>query len=146
MRSDKKAKILNMLKGFGVCYVNIEFDGGGDSGQVDGITMRGLHDKDIIEEIIVPAEIQSLVGNDYPSATTLRMFLDAWAYDLIGESIEFDWINNEGGGGVIMIAVDAGTIVIEAYERISTTHDHFYDCSPSTLEVTEEDTEEDTDG
>lgn len=83
------------LASLGVIKIVATFDGGGDSGQVNDISVEGLaEDK---WRALKPAELDG---------GTLEKFVD----DLIDQLLEqtnYDWYNNDGGYGEIIITPGA---------------------------------------
>lgn len=120
-----RAIILAMLKRMGIVRVLIEFDGGGDSGQVQGIECQGLIEnpsEHFIDDVLL-ATVNTRFGDarnwDYEvqlekiqvstaqrsgnlDKPTLRDAIEAWAYEML-DGVEYDWVNNDGGYGEITI-------------------------------------------
>lgn len=81
------------LKDLGITKIQVDYSGGGDSGQIDDITFMGKDDK----SLEVPSDTKDQV--------------EKYAYYLL-EDVE-DWYNNEGGWGQINIDVINNTYHIE---------------------------------
>lgn len=110
---------------YNIAKLTIQFNGSGDSGSVDSIDIISVLDGPVDQTIPIGADLKEA----HPELTTLAQWLDAWAYDLIESMIEFDWVNNEGGGGTIQIDLFTGQVICDAYANIMTTEDHHYDSS-----------------
>jgi hypothetical protein len=100
MASLKTAMLFAALKDAGVTRVEIRYDGGGDSGQVDdvefegdNIDVRSIHDK-------FEGDLQEL------------------GCHILEQHYNHDWYNNDGGYGSIVINLtDSPTIDIDGYVR-----------------------------
>lgn len=97
-----------VLRDMGIIEVKIEYSGGGDSGQIDGIifiTKDGAHHEDEI-----PSEVKQKIEN--------------YSYYLL-DDVE-DWYNNDGGWGEIYIDIVNNTYKIDNNVRYteSTHYEH----------------------
>lgn len=110
---------------YNIAKITINFNGSGDSGSVDEITTEGVLNVPVDQTLPISDDLKEA----HPEIETLGKWLDAWAYDLIERMIEFDWVNNEGGGGTITVETLTGRVVCDAYENVHTTEDHQYDIS-----------------
>jgi len=120
-----RAIILAMLKRMGIARVLIQFNGGGDSGQIEGIECQGLIENPsglLIDDVLLATVNTRFTGArnwDYEvqlekiqvstaqrradlGKPTLRDAIEAWAYELL-DSVEHDWVNDDGGYGEITI-------------------------------------------
>lgn len=110
--------MLAMLKRMGIARVLIEFDGGGDSGQIENIICDGITTNPMehqIEDVLL-ATVNTRLGNaqwdyevelkrmrgDVNGPMTLHKVIEEWAYELL-DGVEHDWVNNEGGYGEITV-------------------------------------------
>lgn len=89
--------------GRGGTSIDIMFEGGGDSGYIEDITVH---------------------GTESPLSTEENRFLEDWAYDFLSYTIDYDWVNNEGGGGTLSIDLEDGGWEIDGYYR---TTEHVVD-------------------
>ena len=101
MASLKTATLFAALKDAGVTHVEIRYDGGGDSGQVEDV---------------------EFYGNNLDTATLSDMYdgdLQDLAYHILEEHYQYDWYNNDGGYGTIDIDFEEEppTININGYVR-----------------------------
>ena len=101
MASLKTATLFAALKDAGVKSVDIRYDGGGDSGQVEDVEFNGDN-------------IDSSALNDM-----FERDLQHLAYHLLENHYEHDWYNNDGGYGNITISFeeDEPQITIDGYVR-----------------------------
>jgi len=89
------------LKELGVTEVTFEFEGGGDSGQIEGVVTEPE------VKLAVPflgneVARDLFIKDGYQKYADLRDVLEEWAYKLLDETGE-DWVNNEGGYGSITV-------------------------------------------
>jgi hypothetical protein len=146
-----RAIMLAMLKRMGIARVRIEFDGGGDSGQVQGIECQGLIEnpgEHFIDDVLLATVNTRFCGArnwDYEvqlekiqvstaqrrgnlDKPTLRDAIEAWAYEML-DGVEYDWVNNDGGYGEITIQPTPpegeGEIAIEMNIRVTTIEAHY---------------------
>jgi hypothetical protein len=113
-----KTHIVAALKALGVVLVEVEYDGEGDSGQIDTITAYKAD-----ETRVDVAGVSPFVLGDGPAAerfNTLHECLDTFAWDVLWHHHE-GFENNDGGFGKIVIDVDDGTVRIEHNWRISSS-------------------------
>ena len=105
-RESNRSVMLALLKRLGTTRVVITFDGGGDQGQVEGITWEGLSDlkQHSFDETlkIMNYGKGTLYDVSFTKNSTVRDALDHWAYELL-DGTQYDWVNNEGGWGTITI-------------------------------------------
>jgi hypothetical protein len=101
MASLKTATLFAALKDAGVTNVEIKYDGGGDSGQVEDVEFNGDN-------------IDSSALNDMFEGD-----LQDLAYHLLENHYDYDWYNNDGGYGEIRIDFEEDTpeISINGYVR-----------------------------
>jgi hypothetical protein len=119
IRPANKAALFDALASAGITTVIIEFDGGGDSGQVESIEARiGEKLVDLPDAKIELA--QSLWGspNIERSAFSIRDAVEQIAYDFLEETHR-GWENNDGAYGEFTIDVAERTITLDFNERIS---------------------------
>jgi hypothetical protein len=109
MASLKTATLFAALKDAGVTSVEIRYDGGGDSGQVEDVDFYGDN-------------IDSGALNDMYEGD-----LQDLAYHILENHYNYDWYNNDGGYGEIRIDFEeenTPTINIEGYVRaVEDAHD-----------------------
>ena len=126
----EKETLLTQLNLLGAKEVRVEFRGGGDDGQVDGVYYKDRHDE--IQDI--PADMISWTQKTYGSQTpeTKTMTLVDVLTDLCYRALDntgLDWYNNEGGQGSLVIDfTDSPTsIMLNVGINTMTTDDHEYD-------------------
>jgi hypothetical protein len=107
MASLKTATLFAALKDAGVTNVEIRYDGGGDSGQVEDVEFYG-------DNIDSSALNDKFEGN-----------LQDLGYYILEQHYNWDWYNNDGGYGTINIElIDEPVILIDGYVRsVTDAHD-----------------------
>lgn len=122
LERDKKL-YFNFLKSLGLGIITIEFDGGGDSGQIGDVSVEGLPTEDMLEEIMVEdTSVLALINRaKYP--VNLLTFLQESTYDLLDET-ELDWVNNDGGSGTVTIIPAEESIFVSMDIRFTTSENH----------------------
>lgn len=90
-------------------YVKVTFHGGGDSGDIDDYE---LEDSEC-------ASINPAIG--FPLSPDKDEFL----YKFLDKHVHCDWVNNDGGGGVLTFDLETGEVRVDSYyyETIETECD-----------------------
>ena len=108
-----KAALFAALKASRVVTVSIEYDGEGDSGQIETILPQNARGK--------PAKLRGSVVLDLHGQakqhTSLEEALDAFAWAVL-RAYHDGFENNGGGFGTIDIDVPKGTVTIDHNDRI----------------------------
>jgi hypothetical protein len=100
MASLKTATLFAALKDAGVTSVEIRYDGGGDSGQVEDVEFYGPNGYTTEPSDKFEGDLQDL------------------AYHILEQHYDYDWYNNDGGYGTITIElIDEPVILIDGYVR-----------------------------
>jgi hypothetical protein len=101
MASLKTATLFAALKDAGVTSVNIRYDGGGDSGQVEDVEYDGTNLDHTSLNDKFEGDLQDL------------------ATHILEQHYDYDWYNNDGGYGDIRIDLEGDTpeISIDGYVR-----------------------------
>lgn len=92
--------------------MRIEFDGSGDSGEIQEIEFYDLDDDD---GIVMESGIEEKLCEN----------LETWAYTLLQETVQMscDWVNNEGGWGRITLDVEDKKYEIDYNQRTYEEHE-----------------------
>ena len=113
-----KRAILRALAARGIASVTIEYDGEGDSGQIDGILAYDSKEQPVaIDRPVRLALYRSKGTSDYAS---LREALDDFAWLLLGHFHD-GFVNNEGGFGTIRIDVAKRSVFLDHDDRVIET-------------------------
>lgn len=115
IRTHNKRLIFAALAEAGITKVSIEFDGAGDSGQIEDIlawnaTFSG--------SVPIPADckLQLAYPGNPPREATLRDAIETLAYDYLDETYR-GWENNDGAFGTFVFDVPARTVTLQHNER-----------------------------
>ena len=126
----EKATLLTQLNLLGAKEVRVEFQGGGDDGQVDGVYMLDNNGAyiDVPDDMIAWT---TLTYGDQEADTTLIKLVDALE-DLCSRALDntgLDWYNNAGGQGNLTIDFKENPPSIKLNVGINqtTTDDYEYD-------------------
>lgn len=133
----EKETLLTQLNLLGAKKVYVEFRGGGDDGQVDGVFYRDKHDEmqDIPTDMIAWTKVAYGHQTAEQKDTSLVEVLEDLCYRALDET-GLDWYNNEGGQGQLTIdfTENPPSINLSVGVNTMTTDDHDFD-------LNEEDTE-----
>tara|TARA_R110002012_G_C11271962_1_gene569538 strand:+ start:43 stop:453 length:411 start_codon:yes stop_codon:yes gene_type:complete len=112
---------LKKLKDQNVSRVEISYSGGGDDGCIDHYQ----------------AYTVDVYGKEkYNRDIKLSSFSDAfddYIYELLSDTVEWDWVNNEGGYGELVIDIEGQNIEINHNQRH--IEQYHYDDSKKSLEI-----------
>lgn len=118
IRPANKAALFDALHGAGITLVVVEFDGSGDSGQIERITAHtGDTLTDLPEGQIELARVQWGGSEIERDARSIRDAIEQLAYDCLEEAHD-GWENNEGAYGEFTFDVAAGTITLDFNQRV----------------------------
>jgi len=126
----EKATLLTQLNLLGAKRVVVEFQGGGDDGQVDGVYLYDQNDDDIdVPNDMIAWTTQTYGGQEAESKQT--KLVDALE-DLCSRALDntgLDWYNNDGGQGNLTIDFKENPPSIKLNVGINhrTTEDYEYD-------------------
>ena len=123
----EKTTLLTQLNLLGAKKVRVEFQGGGDSGQVEYVGYQDKND----EWNTIPDEITSWTKQTYGSQEPQqeRISLDEVLEDLCYRALDktgLDWYNNDGGQGALVIDFTKSPTLIKLDVGVNytTTEDH----------------------
>jgi hypothetical protein len=121
-----KQAVIPLLAAAGITYVEVRFDGCGDSGAVEEITCLDAEGNDRTcpdeEVVLLPGDTNPgrIEGEEFRVADAL----EALTY-LALERHHAGWENNDGACGDLVIEVAKDSFVLECHVRYTSTHDHF---------------------
>lgn len=124
LRDGNKAALFAVLAAVGITHVLVQFDGCGDSGQIESIVARAsdadvnLPDATVARTVVEWGATES-VTHDLP----LPQVIEQLAYDLLGDT-HGGWENNDGAFGDFTFDVAVGTISLEYHERYVATESY----------------------
>jgi len=129
--------ICAVLRKLGIESVTIDFDGSGDSGDIHGIQANGLFDElqkypvadlPILthggNEVCWPHcnKNKSMMEKNLQTYNNMQDWVQDWVMNNILSILEYDWVNNDGGGGTITIEPAIDTITLEGYWNEQVQH------------------------
>ena len=105
MASIKLSALISRLRDEGVTSVEISYDGSGDSGSIEDVYInKGLHpSSDYLER----DRLQALFCGE----------LEDFGYHILNNYYHWDWYNNDGGYGSVVINVDTSEVSVNGYVR-----------------------------
>jgi hypothetical protein len=123
-----KASIFAALAATNITEVLLEFDGEGDSGQIEMLTVVRNGEPVAMPEATVTLQ-QASWGNSEPviSECSLREGIETLCYDFL-EDEHGGWENNDGAFGEFRLDVKKRTVELEFHGRftdVSTSHHSF---------------------
>jgi hypothetical protein len=125
-RTHNKNLIFAALADLGVHRVTVDYDGSGDSGQIESIEAWNA----VSEKIPLPSLRKVQLASENPDSPVAQTGLEA-AVELLAWDYLYDnhcgWENNDGAFGTFVFDVPARTITLEHNERYTdlntTTHE-----------------------
>ena len=107
----KRNLAVQVIKDHNIAKIEVDYSGGGDDGCIDDVRYEDIDENkiDILMEPDVSAEWDDLL------------------YNMLSDNIEWDWINNDGGYGQMMIdcTKTPWKVTINHSQRV--LEDHYYD-------------------
>lgn len=134
---DHKTAFLSALRMLGVQDLEVQFSGGGDSGEVSGVSFTNNSgiEVDVSDcKLNWPREgekydpkTQQWTRTKGCEDTALKDIAISLTYDAL-ETTNLDWYNNEGGQGSLRISFDSSPPEIELYvgTNYTLTEDHTF--------------------
>ena len=127
---EEKQTLLTQLNLLGAKHVYVEFRGGGDDGEIEGVYYRDKND----EMLDIPKDMIAWTKQTYgeqPKETKDTSLIDVLE-DLCYRALDqtgLDWYNNEGGQGNLHIDFTETPTAISLNVGINTmsTDDHHFD-------------------
>jgi hypothetical protein len=98
---DVYVALLELYK-IGVTYIDAEFSGSGDSGDLHEICYYPSEDKTAYNDEVEIGDIKT------------EKFRD-WLYDIFQSNVTCDWYNNDGGGGHVFLKLPSLDVRITSF-------------------------------
>ena len=133
MNNEYISKALTTLKELGATEIVIYFDGSGDSGSIESVSIRQSDGKPVpnLDDLFVnyPVEKSQYINGEWFNDVEIKQMpiadaLEKYTYDEL-ERTDVDWYNNDGGFGELRIELsDDISIELEVNQRYTeyTTH------------------------
>ena len=129
--------ILNRLREEGAREVLISFDGCGDDGGIDGVSIYKEDHVRFDPTFEVPYATYSFRDQEIKVRTMpVSEALENFCYEVL-EQTNIDWYNNDGGYGEMQITLDPVEIKLEVNERYTEVTTHSFDITTD-MEVKDE--------
>lgn len=126
LTSNKEA-LFDALAAAGITSVAVNFDGYGDSGQIESIDalvgIEAVSLPDTLVEIAGPAWRESEARTQ---SLSLRAAIEELAYDFLGET-HSGWENSDGAYGDFTFDVEQRSISLDYNERYSATENYVHE-------------------
>ncbi len=112
-----KAVLFDALAPAGITSIHVDFDGEGDSGQINGVSVLAGHQPAQLPATQVTLhQLRWGETDSTPTEFTLAEAIETLCYDYL-EQEHGGWENNAGGYGEFNIDVVARSIELEFYSR-----------------------------
>ena len=122
-----KPVVFDALAAVGLTLVEIEFDGEGDSGQIEGIyAYAGDARAELPESSITLHQAQQAKGDPNTTPVSLHDAIETLCYDYLSQT-HGGWENNEGAYGIFRFDVSNRGIHLDFNERFSDSTHHSHD-------------------
>ena len=107
----KRNLAVQVIKDHNIAKIEVDYSGGGDDGCLDEVRYQDINDNNI--DVKLDGEVEAE--------------WDDLLYNILSENIEWDWINNDGGYGQMIIdcTKTPWDVKINHTQRVS--EDHYYD-------------------
>jgi hypothetical protein len=116
-----KGAVFDLLAAANITRVLVEFDGEGDSGQINTLTaFRGDERADLPATMVSVQNVAWGDANPVAMQSTLGSAIETLCYDYLEET-HGGWENNEGGFGEFHLDVAARTVELEFNGRFTET-------------------------
>ena len=116
-----KTVLFDALTPAGITIIIVDFDGEGDSGQINGVSaLAGDQPADLPATQITIQQLRWGQTEATPSEFTLEAAIEALCYDYLEQKHD-GWENNDGGYGEFCIDVDKRTIELQFNGRFTET-------------------------
>jgi hypothetical protein len=128
VRARNKEILFAALAEAGIHRVTVEYDGSGDSGQIENVEAWDAGNERM--PLLTEPKVQLVSENpDYPRpAQNLEAAIESLAWDYLDLDIYYGWENNDGAFGTFVFDVPARSIALEHNERyteVNTTSHEF---------------------
>jgi hypothetical protein len=126
VRARNKAIVFAALTEAGIHRVTVDYDGSGDSGQIENVEAWDADN----DRIPFPSGVKIQLASENPAYPLSEQNLEAAVETLAWDYLEiyFGWENNDGAFGTFVFDVPARTVTLEHNERyteVNTTSHEF---------------------
>jgi hypothetical protein len=125
-RARNKAIVFAALAKAGIRRVTVDYDGSGDSGQIENVEAWDPGDERMAFPSGTMVHLASETADQF-LPESLEAAVETLAWDYLEISVGWGWENNDGAFGTFVFDVPARTLTLEHNERYTefntTTHD-----------------------
>ena len=116
----KKNLAVQVIKDHNISNIEVDYSGGGDDGCIDSVRFED-HNENNVNIIYYDHNEKDI---KIKMAREIESEWDDLIYDLLNKHVEWDWINNEGGCGTMVIdcTYNPWNISIDHQQRIMEDH------------------------
>ena len=114
----KKNLAVQVIKDHNIAKIEIHYSGGGDDGCIEEVNFEDINENNI--NVTMTKEVEAEWDN--------------LLYDMVSNNVEWDWINNDGGYGQMIIDCTKNPWNVKINHVQRTSEDHHYDCDFTTEE------------
>ena len=107
----KRNLAVQVIKDHNIANIEVDYSGGGDDGCIDEVRYEDIDGNNI--NVILDGEVEAE--------------WDDLLYNMLSENIEWDWINNDGGYGHMIIDCTKNPWDVKINHSQRITEDHYYD-------------------
>ena len=107
----KRNLAVQVIKDHNIAKIEIEYNGGGDDGCIDEVRFEDIDGNNI------NVDMNKEVEREW----------DDLLYDMVSHNVEWDWINNDGGYGQMIIDCTKTPWDVKINHTQRITEDHYYD-------------------
>ena len=107
----KRNLAVQVIKDHNIAKIEVDYSGGGDDGCIDEVRFEDIDENNI--NVNMNREVEAEFDN--------------LLYDMVSNNVEWDWINNDGGYGMMYVdcTKNPWKVNIEHTQRVC--EDHYYD-------------------
>ncbi|WP_274630855.1 DUF6878 family protein [Arvimicrobium flavum] len=127
-RRRNRDMLIAVLAEYGVATATIEFDGSGDEGQIESVTLYNDANEVVGMPAITVSFTETASATDEPATTveTLDQALERFAYDALCD-FHSGWQDNDGGYGTVTLCVAAKTATLDFNGRYTASDGYIHD-------------------
>ena len=107
----KRNVAVQVIKDHNIANIEVEYNGGGDDGCIDEVRFEDIDGNKI--NINMTSEVEHA--------------WDDLLYNMVSDNVEWDWINNDGGHGQMIIDCTKDPWDVKIHHKQRITEDHYYD-------------------
>ena len=108
----KRNIAVQVIKDHNITSIEVDYSGGGDDGCIDEIKFEDIDGNSI------DVQMEKEIDREW----------DDLLYNMLSDNIEWDWINNDGGYGQMLIDCTKSPWGVKINHTQRVCEDHYYDC------------------